>query len=261
MKKFLIRKIKIGMLFIIPLVFAGWVVNAVVSFMDKSAGYFLPEELHKTLSGIWGFGLIMALLLMFIVGLIFDGKLQQRFYTWLSDKTINRIPGFGIIHSSTKQIMEALTSEESPFKKPAFARSWSGPNSKEIVFDLGPTWMIPNQNGEMFLGPDGEFYPVPEDGYHVVFVPQAINLSNGYVRFEKKEDLQYVPHLGVEQLTATLISCGLTLPKKPDDALGKVLKNEEQMQQALKDWRANAPSAEKPQHKRKHAKHEKIAEQ
>lgn len=237
MKKLLIRKIKIGMLFVIPLVIACWVVNAVVTFMDKTAGYFLPESLHQTLSNIWGFGLMAAIVLMLIVGIIFDGSLQQRFYTWLSDKTINRIPGFGIIHNSTKQIMEALTSDESPFKKPAFSRSWSGPNSKEIVFDLGPTWMIPNQNGEMFLGPDGEFYPVPEEGYRVVFVPQAINLSNGYVRFEKQEDLLYVPHLAVEQLTATLISCGLTLPKRPDDALGKVLKNEQEMQQALEEWK------------------------
>lgn len=237
MKKLLIRKIKIGMLFVIPLVIASWVVNAVVQFMDKTAGYFLPDALHNQLSNIWGFGLIAALLLMLVVGIIFDGGIQQRFYDWLSDKTINRIPGFGIIHSSTKQIMEALTSDESPFKKPAFSRSWSGPNSKEIVFDLGPTWMIPNQNGDMFLAPNGEFYPVPEEGYRVVFVPQAINLSNGYVRFEKQEDLLYVPHLAVEQLTATLISCGLTLPKKPDDALDKVLKNEQEMQQALEEWK------------------------
>lgn len=236
MKKLIIRKIKIGMLFVIPLVIASWVVNVVVTFMDKTAGYFLPDKLHQTLSDIWGFGLITAILLMFIIGLIFDGHLQQRFYSWLSDKTINRIPGFGIIHNSTKQIMEALTSEESPFKKPAFSRGWSGPNSKEIVFDLGPTWMIPNANGETFLGADGQFYPVPQEGYRVVFVPQAINLSNGYVRFEKEDDLLYVPHLGVEQLTATLVSCGLTLPKKPDDALGKILKNEQEMEQALQEW-------------------------
>lgn len=252
MKKLLIKKIKIGMLFVIPLVFAGWVVNAIVTFMDKTAAYFLPDSWHQLLSGIWGFGLFAALLLMLIIGIIFDGHLQQRFYTWLSDKTINRIPGFGIIHNSTKQIMEALTSEESPFKKPAFARSWSGENSKEIVFDLGPTWMIPTQNGEKFMGPDGQFYPVPEEGYHVVFVPQAINLSNGYVRFEKQEDLLYVPHLSVEQLTATLISCGLTLPKQPNDALGKVLKNEQEMQQALAEWKqqaANPTSKQEPKNK------------
>lgn len=233
----MIRKVKIGMLFVIPLVIASWVVNAVVQFMDKTAGYFLPDGIHNQLSNIWGFGLLTAILLMFVVGIIFDGSIQQRFYDWLSDKTINRIPGFGIIHNSTKQIMEALTSEESPFKKPAFCRSWSGPNSKEIVFDLGPTWMIPNTNGEKFLAPDGQLYPVPEEGYRVVFVPQAINLSNGYVRFEKEDDLQYVPHLAVEQLTATLISCGLTLPKKPDDALNKVLKNEAEMQRALQQWK------------------------
>ncbi|MFV0576499.1 MAG: DUF502 domain-containing protein [Vibrio sp.] len=254
MKDFLIRKVKIGMLFVLPLVIASWVVNAIVQFMDKTIAHFLPDSFQNAVTELWGFGLFLTIVLMLIVGIIFDGSLQQRFYTWLSDKTINRIPGFGIIHSSTKQIMEALTSDESPFKKPAFCRSWSGANSREIVFDLGPTWMIPNQNGETFMGPDGEFYPVPEEGYHVVFVPQAINLSNGYVRFEKKEDLQYVPHLPVEQLTATLISCGLTLPKRPDDALGKVLKNEQEMQQALEQWKMNKEKEQpesKPKNKQK----------
>lgn len=243
MKKFIVRKVKIGMLFIIPLVIASWVVNAVVQFMDGTVGYLLPDEYRNQFTTVWGFGFIAALILMLIIGIIFDGKLQRSFYEWLSDKTINRIPGFGIIHNSTKQIMEALTSDESPFKKPAFCRSWSGENSREIVFDLGPTWIIPNKNGDMFLADDGKCYPLPEEGYHVVFVPQAINLSNGYVRFEKVEDLQHIEHLAVEQLTATLISCGLTLPKKPNDALGQVLKSEREMQDAIHKWKTNQEAA------------------
>lgn len=245
MKDFLIRKIKVGALFAIPLMLTTWVTDSAVKFVDGTVGAFIPEDwrigLLETLTSFWGFGVLAATIMLFVLGMIFDGRIQQTIYNWIMDKTVRKVPGMSVVHDSAKQILEALTSDDSPFQYPKLCKRWSGNQyGYEIVFDLGETSIVPDlESGDFFISESGKVIPRPKEGMRSVLAPQAVNPSNTYLGFEHEDDLIDISHIPVETVVKMLISAGVT-PATLEKAhkLGEFHKHEEEIQAALGEWKA-----------------------
>lgn len=104
-----------GLLYVVPLVVTLYVIAYVVRFADSIfAG--IP-----IVGAIPGFGLIILLVLVVLVG-YFGGRIvTPAFETWFNS-AVSRIPLVSLIYSSIRDLMKAFVGEKRKFDKPVIVR-------------------------------------------------------------------------------------------------------------------------------------------
>lgn len=104
-----------GLLYLVPLVVTIYVIAYVVRFADSIfAGV-------PVVSSIPGFGLIILLVLVVLVG-YFGGRLvTPAFESWFNS-AVARIPLVSLIYSSIRDLMKAFVGEKRKFDKPVLVR-------------------------------------------------------------------------------------------------------------------------------------------
>ncbi len=197
-----------GILVWAPLAVTFWVVNALISFMDKSIVLLPPAYRPEALIGfeLPGMGAFFAVVIVLLTGALVANILgRSLIHAW--ERLLNRIPLVRNIYSAVKQVIETFVSQDS--------RSF-----REVVLVEYPrrnAWSIAFVSGE----PIGEVQDRIEAHLVTLFVPTAPNPTSGFVVMVPRSELVEL-NMTVEEGFRMVVSLGVVLPPRRD-AKGRVL--------------------------------------
>ena len=192
-----------GILVWAPLAVTFWVVNALISLMDRSMlllpRAYRPEELLGF--QIPGMGAFFAIVIVLVTGALVANILgRSLIHAW--ERLLNRIPLVSSIYSAVKQVIETFVSRDS--------RSF-----REVVLVEYPrrdAWSIAFVSGE----PIGEVQDRTEGALITLFVPTAPNPTSGFVIMVPREDVISL-NMTVEEGFRMVVSLGVVVPPRRDE--------------------------------------------
>ncbi len=194
-----------GLLVIVPIMVTLWVLDWMVSSLDKTL-QILPGNWHPDkLIGfhIPGFGVLLAFAILLVVGAAASNFLGKKLMSWW-DALLNRIPVVRSIYSSVKQVSDTLFSDGGNAFRTAVLVQWPRENVWTIAFITGtPAGDVAQhlQNGSA-------------DEFVSVYVPTTPNPTGGYFILLKKSDCIELK-LSVDAALKYIVSMGVVVPGGP----------------------------------------------
>ena len=192
-----------GLLVIVPGVITVWVLHWIVSTLDQTLA-ILPEAWHPDrLLGmhIPGFGVILTLLILLLVGGIASNFIGRKLVGW-GDALVRRIPVVRSIYSSVKQVSDTVFSDSGNAFRTAVLVQWPREGVWTVAFVTGQ--------------PSGEVAALLRDEYVSVFVPTTPNPTGGYFVLVRKSECIEL-EMSVDAALKYIVSMGVVAP--PDLAL------------------------------------------
>ena len=190
-KKYLIT----GLLIWLPLSITLWVIRFIVTTMDGVfPAWLIPEVIQR--QHIPGFGLLMAVLLVFFTGVLAANFIGERLVLWW-ELLLNRIPIVRSIYSSVKQVSDTILSPNGQAFRKAVLVQYPRQGMWTIAFLTGTP------------GPGvAEHLP----GEHVsVYVPTTPNPTSGFFIMLPKADLVELD-MSVDAALKYIVSMGVVAP-------------------------------------------------
>ena len=187
-----------GLLVLVPLMITVWVLNWIIGTLDQTL-QILPEQWHPDrLLGIHipGFGLVLALAIVLVIGAAVSNFLGRRLMAWW-DALLGRIPIVRSIYSSVKQVSDTLFSENGNAFRKALLVQWPRPGVWTVAFQTG----TPGGDVAHHLGED----------YLSVYVPTTPNPTGGYFVMLKRSDCIELA-MTVDEALTYVISMGVVAP-------------------------------------------------
>ena len=187
-----------GLLVLVPLMITVWVLNWIIGTLDQTL-QILPEKWQPDLLlgiHIPGFGVVLALLIVLVIGAAVSNFLGRRLMAWW-DALLGRIPIVRSIYSSVKQVSDTLFSENGNAFRKALLVQWPRPDVWTIAFQTG----TPGGDVGHHLGED----------YLSVYVPTTPNPTGGYFVMLKKSDCIELA-MTVDEALTYVISMGVVAP-------------------------------------------------
>jgi uncharacterized membrane protein len=193
-----------GLLVIVPLAITVWVMEWIVSNLDKTL-LILPSAWQPdSLLGIHipGFGVILAFTILLIVGAVASNFFGKKLVGWW-DALLNRIPVVRSIYSSVKQVSDTLFSDSGNAFRKAVLVQWPRPDVWTIAFVTGT--------------PGGDVTNHLHGDYVSVYVPTTPNPTGGYFVMLKKSDCIELK-MSVDEALKYIVSMGVVVPGGPQAA-------------------------------------------
>jgi uncharacterized membrane protein len=195
-----------GLLVIVPIMVTWWVLEWIVSSLDKTL-QILPGNWHPDkLIGfhIPGFGLLLALAILLVVGAAASNFLGKKLMSWW-DALLNRIPVVRSIYSSVKQVSDTLFADGGNAFRTAVLVQWPRENVWTIAFITGTpagdvAKHLQNGGGDEFVS---------------VYVPTTPNPTGGYFVLLKKSDCIELK-MSVDEALKYIVSMGVVVPGGPN---------------------------------------------
>lgn len=190
-----------GLLVIVPFAITIWVVEWMLSTLDKTL-LILPAAWHPDkLLGfhIPGFGVLLALAILLVVGAVASNFLGRKLMLWW-DAMLGRIPVVRSIYLSVKQVSDTLFSDSGSAFRKAVLVQWPRPDVWTIAFVTG----TPGGDVRHYLG----------DEYVSVYVPTTPNPTGGYFVMLKKSDCIELK-MSVDDALKYIVSMGVVAPHDP----------------------------------------------
>lgn len=187
--------------------FAGILVTAPVSitfylawqfiqFVDNQVSPLIPPAWNPQNWGIPGFGLLLVILALTLIGM-FTAGFAGRFFIKLSEAVLQRMPVIRSIYSAMKQIFETVLAQ----KTNAF---------REVVLVEYPRkdlWVL----GFIAGTTTGEVGERLEQETLNVFIPTTPNPTSGFMLFVPRKDL-VVLDMTIEDGIKMVVSTGIITP-------------------------------------------------
>ncbi|HEX4585096.1 MAG TPA: DUF502 domain-containing protein [Burkholderiaceae bacterium] len=163
LKKYLIT----GLLIWVPLAFTIWVLDLIVSSMDRTLLLLPPPWRPESWLGFQlpGAGLLLSALVLLLTGMAAANIMGQRLVRWW-EGLLSRIPIVRSIYSSVKQVSDTLLSPDGNSFRRAVLVEFPQRGQWSVAFVVGAP------NDRVTGGLDGDFV--------VVYVPTAPNPTSGY---------------------------------------------------------------------------------
>lgn len=190
-KKYLIT----GLLIWLPLAITIWVIRFIVTTMDGVfPSWMIPAVVER--QQIPGLGLMMALLLVFVTGVLAANFIGERLVGWW-ELLLNRIPIVRSIYSSVKQVSDTILSPNGQAFRKAVLVQYPRQGAWTIAFLTG----VP--------GP-GVVEHLP--GEHVsVYVPTTPNPTSGFFLMLPKAEVIEL-EMSVDAALKYIVSMGVVVP-------------------------------------------------
>ena len=182
-----------GILVWAPLAVTFWVVNALISFMDKSILLLPPAYRPEALIGfeLPGMGAFFAVVIVLLTGALVANILGRGLIAaW--ERLLDRIPLVSSIYSAVKQVIETFVSQDSRSFRQVVLVEY--PKSDVWV----PAYLLNRHKGVC-----------------VLFVPTSPNPTSGYTVIVK-EALVVPTSLSLEEASSFIISMGADFVKKEE---------------------------------------------
>jgi uncharacterized membrane protein len=196
----MIRKYFItGLLIWVPLAITLWVLNFIVTTMDKTL-LLLPEAwrpIQLLHADIPGFGVILTLLIVLITGLLarnFIGQHLVKFW----ESLLGRIPIVRSVYSSVKQVSDTVLSDSGQAFRKALL----------IQYPRQGVWTIAFQTG---IPADEVRKHVPGDML-AVYVPTTPNPTSGFFLMLAISDVIELD-MSVDEALKYVVSMGVVAPQ------------------------------------------------
>jgi uncharacterized membrane protein len=187
-----------GLLIWVPLVITLWVLNFIISAMEPTLRLLPANWQPDKLIGfhIPGFGLILAVLIVFVTGLVTANYLGQRLVSFW-ELLLGRIPIVRSIYSSVKQVSDTLFSDSGNAFRKALLVQYPREGSWTIAFQTG----IPAKEvGVMFTEPMVS-----------VYVPTTPNPTSGFFLMMRESDVKPLD-MSVDEALKYVVSMGVVSP-------------------------------------------------
>ncbi len=178
-----------GVLVTAPFVLTAYLVWAVVDFVDGKVMPLIPDRYNPNAYlpvGIPGFGLIVAIVLVTVIGALTAG-LAGRFLLNFSERLLQRMPVVRSLYGAIKQIVNTIISKQSTSFRECVLVQWPYEGMWTIGFVTGtpiPEIQALSKTGDM-LGVYVPTTPNPTGGYLVwversAVLPMAISVEDGF---------------------------------------------------------------------------------
>ena len=187
-----------GLLVLVPLIITLWVIDWVVSTLDKSLAIlpkaWQPDEylgLH-----IPGLGVVFALVVVLTIGALASNFIGRQLVTWWH-ALLHRIPVVRSIYSGVKQVSDTLFSEKgNAFRKAVL-----------VQFPREGMWTIGFLTGK----PGGELVQHLGSEHISLYVPTTPNPTGGYFVMVKASDCIELD-MSVDEALTYVVCMGVIVP-------------------------------------------------
>ena len=190
-----------GLLVILPVVVTLWVLEWIVSTLDKTL-LILPTAWHPDkLLGVHipGFGALLALAILLVLGALASNFVGNKLLTWWHS-LLNCIPVVRSIYSGVKQVSDTLFSDSGNAFRKAVLIQWPRDGVWTIAFVTGT--------------PGGDAAKHLSDDYLSVYVPTTPNPTGGYFVMLKSSDCIELK-MSVDDALKYIVSMGVVSPDAP----------------------------------------------
>lgn len=187
-----------GLLVIVPVIVTLWVLEWIVTSLDRTL-QILPNAWHPDkLIGfhIPGFGVLLALGILLVVGAVASNFLGRKLVTWW-DRLLGKIPVVRSIYSSVKQVSDTLFSDGGNAFRTAVLIEWPRQGMHTIAFVTGT--------------PGGDVTNHLHGTYVSVYVPTTPNPTGGYFVMLRKSDCIELK-MSVDEALKYIVSMGVVVP-------------------------------------------------
>lgn len=187
-----------GLLVIVPVGITVWVLEWIISSLDKTL-LILPRDWQPDqLLGVHipGFGVLLALAILLVVGATASNFFGRKLVNWWH-ALLHRIPVVRSIYSGVKQVSDTLFSESGNAFRTAVLVQWPREGVWTIAFVTG----VPGGDAANHL--PGE--------YLSVYVPTTPNPTGGYFVMLKKSDCIELK-MSVDEALKYIVSMGVVVP-------------------------------------------------
>jgi uncharacterized membrane protein len=164
LKKFLIA----GCLIWLPIIATIWVIKFLVGIFDSLAAILPHAYQPNTLLGhhIPGLNVAVAITLVLLTGVLVTNMLGDRLVKW-SDNLLKKVPFFGSIYSTVKQVLQTvISSEGKSFRKVLL-----------VQYPLEGMWSIAFQTSEA----TAILNKAVDEELLCVFIPTTPNPTSGFL--------------------------------------------------------------------------------
>ena len=187
-----------GLLVIVPLVITLGVLNWIIGTLDQTLA-ILPEAWQPDRvigMHIPGFGVILTLLILLLVGGIASNFIGRKLVGW-GDALVRRIPVVRSIYSSVKQVSDTVFSDSGNAFRTAVMVQWPREGVWTVAFVTGQ--------------PSGEVAALLRDDYVSVFVPATPNPTGGYFVLVRRSECIEL-EMSVDAALKYIVSMGVVAP-------------------------------------------------
>jgi uncharacterized membrane protein len=196
-----------GLLVVVPIAITIWVLEWIVSTLDKTL-LILPSSWHPDrLLGfhIPGFGVLLAIGILLVLGATASNFFGNKLVNWWH-ALLNRIPVVRSIYSGVKQVSDTLFSESGNAFRKAVLVQWPREGLYTIAFVTG----TPGGDAANYLHGD----------YLSLYVPTTPNPTGGYFVMAKTSDCIELK-MSVDEALKYIVSMGVVVPEPQVASLGK----------------------------------------
>ena len=187
-----------GLLVIVPVATTVWVLEWIISTLDKTLLILPANWQPDRLIGfhIPGFGVLLALSILLILGATASNFFGNKLLNWW-DALLNRIPIVRSIYSGVKQVSDTLFSENGNAFRKAVLVQWPREGVWTIAFVTG--------------APGGDAANHLTGDYLSVYVPTTPNPTGGYFVMLKTSDCIELK-MSVDEALKYIVSMGVVVP-------------------------------------------------
>jgi uncharacterized membrane protein len=191
LKKYLIT----GLLIWVPLAFTIWVLDLIVSTMDRTLLLLPPPWRPERWLGfpLPGAGALLSVVVLLLTGMAAANIMGQRMVHWW-EGLLSRIPIVRSIYSSVKQVSDTLLSPDGHSFRRAVLVEFPQRGQWAVAFVVG----APNERVAGSLGRDSL----------VVYVPTAPNPTSGYTLIVPPDEVRDLD-MSVDEALTFVISLGV----------------------------------------------------
>jgi uncharacterized membrane protein len=191
------RYLVAGVLVWLPILATVWVVNFLLHIMDRTL-LLLPAGVRpEALLGfrIPGLGLLFALLVLLLTGLLVTNLIGRRLVLWGED-LLNRIPVVRTVYGGVKSFAESVLSQSNSFRKVVM-----------VEYPRAGAWSIGFLTAE----------DVPEvseklgEPHAAVYISAALNATAGYLVVVPRRQVVELD-MSVDAAMKMIITCGVVVP-------------------------------------------------
>ena len=196
-----------GLLVVAPLAITIWVLEWIISTLDKTL-LILPAGWHPDrLLGmhIPGFGVLLAFAILLALGAMASNFVGNKMLNWWS-ALLNRIPVVNSIYSGVKQVSDTLFSGSGNAFRKAVLVQWPRDGVWTIAFVTG--------------SPGGDAANHLPGDYLSVYVPTTPNPTGGYFVMLKSSDCIELK-MSEDEALKYIISMGVVAPNHLPRVMGK----------------------------------------
>lgn len=191
-----------GFVICAPLAITAWLTWSFVRWVDGWVKPYIPLRYTPDAYlpfAIPGFGLVVALLLITLVGFLTANLIGRTVVGW-GERLLGRTPLVRSLYQALKQIFETVFSSQSSFKQAAL-----------IEYPRRGIWSIvliaTTAKGEIasIFEPEGQ-------EMIAVFLPPTPNPTSGFLLYVPREDVKIL-NMGVEDAMKLVVSAGIVGPE------------------------------------------------